>query len=67
MKKWIKDNFLAKWTPLEKGLLLADALLLGVLIGWLTSPFQGGLRFFSNNSWKFGKVNREEEEQEEEE
>ncbi|HIR14948.1 MAG TPA: hypothetical protein IAB31_13620 [Candidatus Choladousia intestinavium] len=66
MKNWIKDNFLASWTPFEKGLFLTDVLLLGILIGWLTSPLKGGLRFFSNNSWEIGEKDKEEQEQEEE-
>lgn len=28
------------WTWTEKTLLLADALLFGLLLGWLTSPFR---------------------------
>ena len=55
MKNWIKDNFLASWTPFEKGLFLTDVLLLGILIGWL-----------SNNSWEIGEKDKEEQEQEEE-
>lgn len=53
------------WTMEEKILLLADVLLAGVLLGWLTSPFKGG--FFSNNI--IGSQNEEliEEELEEEE
>lgn len=31
---------LSDWTPAEKGLLAADLLLAGILIGWLTSPLK---------------------------
>ncbi len=43
MKEFVKRT----WSLEEKILLLADVLLVGVLLGWLTSPFKGGL--FSNN------------------
>lgn len=43
----VKEFLLRNWTMPEKALLLADVLLAGVLVGWLTSPFKGG--FFSNN------------------
>ncbi|MCD8022408.1 MAG: hypothetical protein LUF30_05375 [Lachnospiraceae bacterium] len=49
MKEKLKTLFLSDWSPTEKGLLIADVLLLGVLIGWLTSPIKNGLMFFSNN------------------
>ncbi|MCC8136595.1 MAG: hypothetical protein LIO76_00750 [Clostridiales bacterium] len=49
--KVLKSVFLSEWSPMEKGLLLADVLLFGVLLGWLTSPLKNGLSFFSNNSW----------------
>lgn len=48
MKKSVKAFFFSDWTTSEKTLLLADVLLLGVLIGWLTSPLKS-LSFFSNN------------------
>ena len=66
MKKWIKEMFLANWTPWEKGLLIADVLLLGILMGWITSPLKSGLRLFSNNSWEIGKEYKDEKEEEEE-
>lgn len=47
MKEAIKIFWKKDWTASEKLLLLADVLLAGVLIGWLTAPFKGG--FFSNN------------------
>lgn len=47
MKSCLKAFWEKDWTAAEKILLLADVLLTGVLIGWLTSPFKGG--FFSNN------------------
>ena len=40
MKDQLKQVFLRSWSPAEKGLLLADVLLSGVLLGWLTSPFR---------------------------
>ena len=40
MKDQLKKVFLRSWSPAEKGLLLADVLLSGVLLGWLTSPFR---------------------------
>ncbi len=40
MKDQLKNAFLRSWTPAEKGLLLVDVLLSGVLLGWLTSPFR---------------------------
>ena len=43
----IKEFLHQDWTMTEKTLLIADLLLAGVLIGWLTAPFKGGL--FSNN------------------
>ncbi|HIR27111.1 MAG TPA: hypothetical protein IAB84_03965 [Candidatus Choladousia intestinigallinarum] len=66
MKKWMKEMFLANWTPWEKGLLIADVLLLGILVGWITSPLKSGLRLFSNNSWEIGKEYKDEKEEEEE-
>lgn len=50
MKEKVKAFFVSNWTISEKSLLLADVLLLGVLIGWLTSPLKHGFSFFSNNS-----------------
>ncbi len=51
MKDQLKQVFLRSWSPAEKGLLLADVLLSGVLLGWLTSPFRSvkpgnGSKFF---------------------
>lgn len=40
MKNSLKRFLLSNWTLGEKGLLLADVLLFGVLAGWLTSPFR---------------------------
>ena len=40
MKDQLKNVFLRSWSPAEKGLLLVDVLLSGVLLGWLTSPFR---------------------------
>ena len=47
MLEKIKEFLHQDWTMTEKTLLIADLLLAGVLIGWLTAPFKGGL--FSNN------------------
>lgn len=44
----IKEFFLSDWTLTEKVLLLADVLLLGVLIGFIT-PLKNGIHFFSDN------------------
>ncbi|MDO4305406.1 MAG: hypothetical protein Q4C77_01115 [Eubacteriales bacterium] len=48
MKEKIKAFFLSDWTLPEKILLLADVLLLGILIGFLT-PLKNGIHFFSDN------------------
>ncbi|MCD7813575.1 MAG: hypothetical protein LUH20_05930 [Lachnospiraceae bacterium] len=50
-EKWkaVKTVFLSDWSPLEKGLLLTDVLLFGILLGWLTSPMKGGITLFSHN------------------
>lgn len=40
MKDKLKLFFLSDWTFTEKCLLLADVLLVGILLGWLTSPFR---------------------------
>lgn len=53
MKDKLKTLFLSNWTISEKCLLLADVLLLGVLLGWLTSPLRNGFRLFSGNTWDF--------------
>lgn len=66
MKEKLKMYFLSNWTPTEKGLLIADVLLLGVLIGWITSPLKNGFGFFSNNTCDI-KTNCGEEYEEEEE
>ena len=47
MLEKIKEFLHQDWTMTEKVLLITDLLLTGVLIGWLTDPFKGGL--FSNN------------------
>ncbi|MCC8065982.1 MAG: hypothetical protein LIO94_02600 [Clostridiales bacterium] len=49
MKEKLKLLFLSEWSPSEKGLLLVDVLLSGILIGWLTSPLKGGITLFSHN------------------
>ena len=46
MKEKLKAFFESDWTPVEKILLLADILLFGILLGWLTSPFKGSKRNF---------------------
>lgn len=48
IKEKIKEFFLSDWTLSEKVLLLADVLLLGILIGFLT-PLKNGIHFFSDN------------------
>lgn len=50
MKSKLKEFFLSDWTVTEKCLLLADILLAGVLVGWLTAPLRRGGGFFSNNT-----------------
>lgn len=47
-KEKIKEFFLSDWTLTEKILLLADVLLVGILIGFLT-PLKHGIHFFSDN------------------
>ena len=63
MKEKIKTFFLSDWSMSEKCLLLADVLLFGLLIGWITSPLKNGFGLFSNNSWDI-KTNCKEEEEE---
>ena len=65
MKDKLKTYFLSSWTPTEKDLLIADVLLLGVLIGWITSPLKNGFGFFSNNTWDI-KTNCTDDQEEEE-
>jgi hypothetical protein len=67
MKESLKRFLLSNWTLSEKGLLLTDLLLLGVLIGWITSPLKHGFGFFSNNSWDIKTNYADESEKEEEE
>ncbi|MDO4320946.1 MAG: hypothetical protein Q4C61_00330 [Lachnospiraceae bacterium] len=66
-KDKLKTFFLTNWTMSEKCLLLADVLLFGILIGWLTSPFRSGFNFFSNNFRNFKNYQDDEDEREEEE
>ena len=66
MKEKLKAFALAAWSPQEKILLAADLLLAGVLIGWLTSPLKGGIRWFCDNSFG-GKFYESAEAEEEEE
>ena len=40
MKEKLKLFFESNWSAAEKILLLADILLFGILLGWLTSPFR---------------------------
>ena len=63
MKEKIKQFFLSDWTLTEKILLVADLLLFGILVGWLTSPLKKGLHLFSDNSWDVNTYNDEEEEE----
>ena len=58
MKEKLKAFVFASWSPSEKILLVADVFLAGVLIGWLTSPLKGGIRWFCDNSFggKFYEV-----------
>lgn len=68
MKEKLKTIFLSSWTASEKCLLLADVLLLGVLLGWLTSPIRDGIHLCSGNKLDFSRRDDwEEEEMEEEE
>ncbi|MCD7736366.1 MAG: hypothetical protein LUI07_05315 [Lachnospiraceae bacterium] len=64
MKEKVRKLFLSAWSPTEKGLLLADVLLFGILLGWLTSPLKSGIRLFSNNSWDIGNCYADDEEEE---
>lgn len=48
MKEKVLEFLKRDWTLEEKILLGVDVLLAGVLLGWLTSPFKGGM--FSNNT-----------------
>ncbi|MCI6868376.1 MAG: hypothetical protein MR871_10615 [Lachnospiraceae bacterium] len=63
MKEKLKTCFLANWTLSEKCLFTVDVLLLGVLIGWITSPLKNGFGIFSNNTWDI-KTNCEQKEEE---
>ena len=51
MKEKLKAFAFAAWSPQEKILLAVDLVLAGVLIGWLTSPLKGGIRWFCDNSF----------------
>lgn len=53
VKAFVKTD----WTMPEKILVAADLLLLGVLVGWLTSPFPKGIHRFSNDTIKTGNSN----------
>ncbi len=65
MKGKVKVFFLSDWSLSEKSLLLADVLLLGILLGWLTSPLKNGWSILSNNFRNFNP-NCDEKESEEE-
>ena len=69
MKEKLKALALASWTPSEKILLVADVFLAGILVGWLTSPLKGGIRWFFDNTFggKFYDVPDEFYDEEEEE
>lgn len=69
MKEKLKALALANWTPSEKILLVADVFLAGILIGWLTSPVKGGIRWLCGNTFggKFYDVPDEYCDEEEEE
>ena len=56
MKEKLKAFAFAAWSPQEKILLAVDLVLAGVLIGWLTSPLKGGIRWFCDNSFG-GSIN----------
>ncbi len=69
LKKNLKEFACANWTMPEKTLLVADVLLVGILIGWLTSPFRRKTGWFCNNVFgpqaadqKSSGVDEEEEE-----
>ena len=47
MLEKVKEFMWQDWTMTEKVLLIADLLLAGILIGWITAPFRGG--WFNNN------------------
>jgi len=49
MKNKLKEFLMSNWTLTEKCLLLADVLLAGILVGWLTTPLRRVGGFFSNN------------------
>ncbi len=49
LKEKLKEFACASWTASEKTLLVADVLLVGILIGWLTSPFRRKTGRFCNN------------------
>lgn len=51
MKEKLRAFAFAAWSPQEKVLLVADVLLAGILIGWLTSPMKKGIRWFCDNSF----------------
>ena len=46
MKESLKKFILSNWLLSEKVLLVSDVLLLGILLGWVTSPFR--------SKWKKG-------------
>lgn len=67
MKEKLKAFAFAAWSPQEKILLAVDLVLAGVLIGWLTSPFKGGIRWFLMTIPSGGKFYEAAEAEEEEE
>lgn len=48
MKEKVLSFFQTDWTMSEKCLLITDIFLLGILIGWLTSPIKKGIAFLGN-------------------
>ena len=59
MKDTIKNLFSRNWTKTEKCLFAADVLLLGVLIGWITSPLKA-----DRKGWIFKNYTLQEEDAE---
>ena len=61
----VKEFFESDWTMSEKVLFTASAVLLGVLVGFLFSPFKGGVKVLSDlgaHNTQLGYMDDEDEE-----
>ena len=51
MKEKLKAFAFVAWSPQEKNSACGGSCACRVLIGWLTSPLKGGIRWFCDNSF----------------